>query len=377
MNLSINFGSVSKYNVFVLENMEMRNTYAEGRVAVGGNVNLENYEVGSRLRPLPSYGEDDSLVIGGEVNVIGGSNSSGNTVRNLESTVISYTMSNPKGAFITGSPIYFAAKEAYLKGESIFWSKLSPKGTLNLNLGCLTLKGVDSSLNIFKVDANNIAEAGLELKQLNSINIDAPLGSTILINVTGINIAFGRCQILRNGVPASRNDARTILWNFPEAANWTNNTTSIYGSVLAPFASAKTIYGEINGNIIFKSFSGNAESHNELFEGTLPNASPLTATIKENTSETKCIPTCKPPNIEDALTDVVESIALEEVGLAHIINAEGEKIQKALDIAVDINELNELNGSVKDTLVNVIKMQMLLEFKIEEVKKIVKKRCEN
>ena len=364
-NLSINFGTVGKYNVFILENMEMSNTYAEGRVAVGGNVNLINYGVGSGIGPLQLYGKDSSLVIGGDVNVIGGSNSSGNTVRNVESTVISYTMSNPKGAFITDSPIYFAAKEAYLKGASIFWGRLSTNGTCNLNFGCLTLKGGDPSLNIFQIEANNIAEAGLELKQLNSINIDTPLGSTILINVTGIDISFGKCQILRNGIPATRTDARTILWNFPEASNWTNSTTAIYGSVLAPLACAKTIYSEINGNIIFKSFSGNAESHNELFAGTLPNALPLTATIKENTSTIAAASTTTAPNIQDALTDIVESIALQEVGLTHIINAELEKIQKALDIAVDINELNELNGSVKDTIANVIKMQKEKKYKQE------------
>ena len=73
---------------------------------------------------------------------------------------------------------------------------------------------------------------------------------------------------------------------------------------------------------------------------------------------------------EQAIADIIESIALEETGLAHIINAEGEKIQRALQIADNANDLISVNESVKDTLVNIIKMQMLLQFKLEEVTKI-------
>ena len=40
--------------------------------------------------------------------------------------------------------------------------------------------------------------------------------------------------------------------------------------MLAPFAAANATYSQINGNIIFDSYLGNAESHNELFTGELP-----------------------------------------------------------------------------------------------------------
>ena len=69
---------------------------------------------------------------------------------------------------------------------------------------------------------------------------------------------------------------------------------------------------------------------------------------------------------EQAIADIIESIALEETGLAHIINAEGEKIQRALEIADSTDDLINVNKSVKDTIVNIIKMQMLLQFKLEE-----------
>jgi ADP-dependent phosphofructokinase/glucokinase len=76
-----------------------------------------------------------------------------------------------------------------------------------------------------------------------------------------------------------------------------------------------------------------------------------------------------PVDRTQAIADIIESIALEETGLAHIINAEGEKIQAGLVIAKSISDLVEINSSVKDTLVNVIKLQMLLQFKLEEIEK--------
>ena len=78
---------------------------------------------------------------------------------------------------------------------------------------------------------------------------------------------------------------------------------------------------------------------------------------------------------EQAIADIIESIALEETGLAHIINAEGEKIQRALEIADSTDDLINVNKSVKDTLVNIIKMQMLLQFKLEEASKIQEQQC--
>ncbi len=79
-----------------------------------------------------------------------------------------------------------------------------------------------------------------------------------------------------------------------------------------------------------------------------------------------------------AYADILESIALQEAGLAHIINAEGEKIQTALGIneygrhvappmVRCIGDIIALNNSVSDTLTKVIKLEMVLEFKLEEV----------
>jgi hypothetical protein len=67
------------------------------------------------------------------------------------------------------------------------------------------------------------------------------------------------------------------------------------------------------------------------------------------------------------VTNMIKAIALVETGLARIINEEGEKLQKRTALATNINELISLDYSVKETLTNIIKIQMLLQFKLDKL----------
>ncbi|MBA2873215.1 hypothetical protein HNQ85_003559 [Anoxybacillus calidus] len=71
---------------------------------------------------------------------------------------------------------------------------------------------------------------------------------------------------------------------------------------------------------------------------------------------------------------LLASIAFEELGLAHIINAEAEKIQFALgtlnnsdSVVKDVVDLLDINRSVERVLRTVIKKEIILQFKLEDV----------
>lgn len=73
---------------------------------------------------------------------------------------------------------------------------------------------------------------------------------------------------------------------------------------------------------------------------------------------------------EDVINLLLASIALEEIALSHILNAEGEKLQAIIMQDCSLANILLVNKSVNRTLKNVIKKEMLLQMKLEEVLEI-------
>lgn len=74
---------------------------------------------------------------------------------------------------------------------------------------------------------------------------------------------------------------------------------------------------------------------------------------------------------DDAINQILTSIAIEELGLSHIINAEGEKLQYVLGTipgitgpAATIEDLLETNESIRNTLESASYNQLLLKAKM-------------
>ena len=66
-----------------------------------------------------------------------------------------------------------------------------------------------------------------------------------------------------------------------------------------------------------------------------------------------------------AITDIIESVALEETALSHILNAEGEKIQKMVamdDVTPEV--LLATNKSVESMVNAVSRLEMILQSKL-------------
>lgn len=78
-----------------------------------------------------------------------------------------------------------------------------------------------------------------------------------------------------------------------------------------------------------------------------------------------------------ALEAVLTSIALVEASLSHILNAQGEEIQKAVAEDVSVEELLTLNGEINKTIEKVTALEEILCCKLGEVKEITALREES
>lgn len=77
---------------------------------------------------------------------------------------------------------------------------------------------------------------------------------------------------------------------------------------------------------------------------------------------------------EEAINLIISSIAMEEIGLSHIINSEGEKLQFVLGTLegaaklsepITIDELLTINKSIRNTLEGTMRNQMMLSSKLQ------------
>lgn len=69
---------------------------------------------------------------------------------------------------------------------------------------------------------------------------------------------------------------------------------------------------------------------------------------------------------EDAIGDIIESIAMEESGLSHILNAESEKIMAIVNNpSVTADQLMAVNRSVKATINAITRLEATMQAKLD------------
>lgn len=68
---------------------------------------------------------------------------------------------------------------------------------------------------------------------------------------------------------------------------------------------------------------------------------------------------------EEGVGDIIESIAMEEKSISHILNAEGEKLQAIINKDdVSVSDLLAANLSVKNAVDAVIQLELNLQKKL-------------
>lgn len=233
------FGAASDYNSFMFGNFNGYSSDVEGKLAVGGNLTLENYDLGL-LDPGGA-----TTVVGGNVTWRNGTNR-GDLYRNGSTSLTNVAMAN-NGALKTGSPFSFGDAKSYLMDVSSMWKSLQGTGQSYNRYGGLRLEGSNNNLNIFTINKS-------DLRGIWGVEIQVPEGASVLINVEGDGILdLPNVGYSYNG---SQDKAKmvNVAWHMPDVSNI--NMSYLGGTLFAPRADIKGNWGVINGQIIANSFDG-------------------------------------------------------------------------------------------------------------------------
>jgi choice-of-anchor A domain-containing protein len=245
-------GNAGDFNLFVLGNATLSNTDVQGRVAVGGDAAFSNFGIGSNLTADATRLD---LIVGGTLNYQNGQIFSGSGVYGVAGTISGVGLPTAGSTLSQGaSPIDFAAEAVALVSLSNLWNSLG--GTqVDPVAGQLVINANSPGLNVFRI-------AGFS--GLNTVTINVAAGATVLINVDAASDSMLSAGMTVNG------DVQSVLFNYYQGTALSLDGFGLRGSLLAPLAAFSFNNGNIDGNVIVASISGNGESHNLLFNGEVP-----------------------------------------------------------------------------------------------------------
>lgn len=259
-------GPAAGYGIFIVGNgnLTTANTQSTGNVAVGGNAVISNYSVASGITGMPGQPVNPAnIVVGGHLTATNGgvgANQSGTIYFSGSAPTLSGFTA--RGGAVSKSLIDFAGAASYYQNLSQGLGTLTANGTVAAcDDSCLALSGSDPALNVFSV-------AGTQLAAANEINITAPQGSAVVINVTGKNASFQNGSVTETGV-----NGASVVYNFPSASTVNiGGGMNPMGTILAPFSTVVGGYGESTGQLIAAGFNGNISFEDVAFSCTLPSA---------------------------------------------------------------------------------------------------------
>jgi len=254
-------GAASNWNVLVRQNFTGINSDVEGRVAVGGNLDVQNYSIASKMNGFIGT----ALQVDGDFKWNNGQVFFGDArTGDATPTTSGFTVVNGSLLPVSG-PSFIPAAMNDLTARSTFWSTLPTNGTTNFQFGGLTLSGGTGDLRVFNVDGANLAAA-------DSFTINAPSSATVIVNVSGTSTQFKNAGFsLQGGATGSK-----VLLNFYQASTLEFGGIGLFGSVVAPSANVTFDNGQINGQLVANSFTGTGEMHILNFDGAAPVPEPAT-----------------------------------------------------------------------------------------------------
>jgi choice-of-anchor A domain-containing protein len=277
-------GSADPYNVLFFDHMNSKASDTEGRVAVGGDVNLINYSIGLKS-PVADY----SLVAGGDVKfwsgsilhggVYGGDSITIDKAGSISGDVISNgaitltggtTMTGDKNSYAgVTSPLNFASAYTELAATADYLAGLSVTGATVNKYNTFYFDAANAGLNVFSMTST-------ELKNSVGMKFNLGTGSAAVINISGSYNDFSGFGFMDfSGKSLLKEIGQNILFNFFETTALDVNAIGVMGSILAPDAKLYFNNGVINGSVVAKSMDGSGQFNYNPFQYTSEKPKPI------------------------------------------------------------------------------------------------------
>jgi choice-of-anchor A domain-containing protein/uncharacterized repeat protein (TIGR01451 family) len=251
----VDLGPAKPFNIFILNDLNQPSCDTQGKVAVARDATLSGYSVGDQLPT--SGGTEDVLIVGRDLNYAVGGVFGGNVVYGRNSNLPVSCVSIVDGTVRKDSVINFPAAISYLNNLSTSLASYPVNGTSTFQWGEVNMTGSNPFLNVFRISGNQISHC-------NSVVINVPNGSCVLVNIDSTNINWMGGLVV-NGTAMSN-----VLYNFYEADTITMHGIDVTGSLLAPFATLNYPAGVVHGQVIVKNMYGSGQFNLAPFAGNLP-----------------------------------------------------------------------------------------------------------
>lgn len=293
-------GLDASLNLLAFGDFKVSSSDVEGRVAVGGNADIQGYSVNLTHKGAQGPG----LTVGGDLvfrsgtiwgdTVVGGdlvSNYSGSfaggvrvggdldaskglsvgagqqAVVNGSVTTIpraGLPIANTSSLFDIGFD--FAAEAARLSALSAALGLKDSTGAASNSYGTLKLDATGLEMAIFNIDAADAAR--------NMMLVGLSSTATVIINVHGDSVNFGN-----HGYTNFESASDRILFNLADADKVTLGG-GIYGSLLAPGATVHQNWGVITGQVVVDNWFSSVQVNDRAFDGDVPHtATPEPGTL--------------------------------------------------------------------------------------------------
>ena len=268
MAWDLDLGDAAKFNLFVQQNGTLATADSQGKIAIGGEASIDDFEVGVMQG---SQGGNTVLHVGGNLTVAGSQNIKGDAE---VAGIVTVSGGDPLiygGQFKTGKSIDFAATFAHLLQLSERLTQVAIKGTAQSEWSELRLSGNDviDSNGFFVADVS-----GHDFVNATMLKGDFAATDTVVLNVGGTDIDLDSLDLAWDFRPPHGQ----IIYNFYEATNISMDIGAIKGVLLAPKADFSFTQGLITGTVIAKSFSSDADAQLNFTSSFVPVTSKVPVT---------------------------------------------------------------------------------------------------